>query len=337
MRVLITSRYNSSNYYVRDLIDFLLREDNIEIVSEPTNFWVSNIKYDIIHIQWPEELFNWNLVTASDIEKVNNRLTQLKDCGSKIISTLHNAIPHKNGKYEEILYESIYRKSDAIINLGKNSSQLYPENNNFIIPHSNYALHYNIKSHKNNIHTFISFGKIRNNIEEKQIIDAFLAADIPKSKLIITNSLIGKNPYFTRKKDYLKMLKYNFFLKSLRKKKIFLIPNRLSDQKIEELFNNADTVIIPRIDQLNSGVVFMGFTFGKTVIGPAIGNIKEFLEINNNPMFIPNDIVSISASMKKALTTVEKGSLNKDFSEKYLNPEDIAHQHFLLYKKLIND
>lgn len=334
MKILFTSEYNSLNTYVRDIVDELKGFFEVEIVTFPENFWISTIDFDIVHIQWPEELFYWRSVTTEDVEKLNQRIIFLKNKGTKIVATLHNKIPHRKGTNDSGLYQAVYENADAIIHLGKYSTSLYPSRNNVIIEHPNYNRHIKILKKKTDKVRFVSFGGIRNEDEESQLIRAFLTAKIPNSELIISNSLMGKRQHF-RKIEIFSQLKQIWQIKRLQQKNIQLISGILPQNKVDELLNNADVIISPRQDNLNSGVIFLGFSYGKPVVGAAIGNMKEYLVINKNPMFIPHDINSFSEALKESLENEHLGKKNKVYSDMHLEPKSIAEKHLNLYKSLI--
>src|SRR5690606_7322438 len=180
---------------------------------------------------------------------------------------------------------------------------------------------------------FLCCGNIRNRDEEQQMIDGFLKAEILAAELITLNSLIGINP--SGRRDLLRRSCYKRFLRKLNKRNIQLIPGKVSSHDINQYFNWTDYVISPRVNNLNSGVVFLGFSFGKIVIGPRIGNIGEFLEQHNNPTFEPLNVESISNAFKEAQEMEGVGQKNKEFSDKSISPEEITRQHMDVYKELL--
>jgi hypothetical protein len=334
MKVLITSNYNSENTYSKVIIDGL--RDKVFVVSEPQNFWSSNIDFDIIHIQWPEELFYWKNITLNDIERLSNKINYWKNKKARIVATLHNEIPHRKHDLDKEIYNIIYEQADVIVHLGDYSTNLYRNHYNVVIPHPNYNKSIKIKNvDDDDTVRFLSFGKIRNNEEEQFLIDAFKKACLPNASLIISNSLFAKKSYFSRS-QYFKELIYKQKIKSLKKKGIILKRYKVQSDTLNNYFNQADVIIIPRLDTLNSGVLFMAYSFGKTVIGPSIGNIKEYLEISSNLIFDPNNINSLVSCFKQAINLNRNhiGRLNKNFSDENLAPEKIVSQHFNMYLNL---
>ena len=73
-----------------------------------------------------------------------------------------------------------------------------------------------------------------------------------------------------------------------------VVPGPIPDHEVDVYVKAADALFIPRYEALNSGNVFLGFTFGKPVIGPAIGNIGEVLTLTGNPTFDPRHVKSIA-------------------------------------------
>ncbi|WP_139227575.1 glycosyltransferase family protein [Sphingobacterium wenxiniae] len=334
MKVLITSEYDSPNSYFSMLAD-ILREQT-EFASEPQNFWTSSVDYDVVHIQWPEELFKWRKISEADLLRLNKRIAYLKNRGTKLVATLHNKAPHRKGDLDEKLYNIVYKHVDAVVHLGSYSQSFYPNVMNVVIPHPNYnpVIKVNPEDEKQKeCITYLSFGKIRSVEEERQLIEAFLLMKDADTKLIIVNSLVGVNKY--RIRQAIKKIKYRLYLRSLKRKNIVLITHRLSDDEINHYFNESDVVIVPRVDSLNSGVVFMGFSFGKVVVGPRIGNIKEYLDINSNPTFEPLNIFSIEKALRKAKERRDIGALNKKYSDAILDINSIAKSHLTLYKELL--
>jgi len=337
MRVLFTAWYNSPNTYLKDIADSLM-EEGCEVLCSKDVFWHTNVSFDIIHIQWPEQLFTDRSFNRENLDILKKRIYFLKEQGVRFVATLHNELPHQSNELNKELYQFVYENVDVIIHLGYYSTRAYPHKKNTVVFHPNYNRHIQIRkvieeglSLSQN--RFLCFGNIRNRDEEQQIIDGFLKAEIFGAELIILNSLIGINPYGRR--DLFRRFFYKRFLRKLNKRNIQLIPGKVSSDDINQYFNWTDYVISPRVNNLNSGVVFLGFSFGKIVIGPRIGNIGEFLEQHNNPTFEPLNVESISNAFKEAQEMEGVGQKNKEFSDKSLSPEEIARQHMDVYKELL--
>ena len=345
MTILIASDYNSQNTYVNSIASVL--KESCKLICDVNAFWDSNIKFDIVHIQWPEELFNWLLVNEDAIKKLKERLVFFKNMGAKIVLTRHNEKPHKINDLGNKLYETVLNAVDGVIHLGNYSlNHLKTENAlNVLIPHVNYnhlVEAFNESKAKQHIgfskdaFIYMTFGAIRNIEEELQIIEAFNTIKTKKDRLFINNTLLMR-----RKENY--KGKTILYLKHLTKTWLYILKGikfgqqRLSNNELKYYFNASNVVVIPRIGTLNSGVVFMAMSFGKTIVGPNIGNISELLKQLQNPTFTPLDNLSISQALfsSKDVQRRNIGKENKKYSDQYLAPRVIVKMHLKFYNSLL--
>ena len=115
------AKLNSGNSYVDSLYGELAKQIDSITVSEE-EFWNSTHHYAIIHIQWIESLFNWNMkyLTKQDYSRLKDRLNELKNRGAKLIVSRHNEFPHYLENLEEVrsVYNLIYSYTSGIIHLG---------------------------------------------------------------------------------------------------------------------------------------------------------------------------------------------------------------------------
>lgn len=345
MKVLFIAGYYTSNTYLNEIVDPLKKY--CEVVCSSESFWVSNLHFDIIHFQWPEALlFSLPESLKKDFfDKLQSRINYWKQRGTKLVATRHNEVSHYNLKEAAKLYEIIYSQSDAVIHLGENSKEKLAYNNiNTVIEHPNYntIVDQNVSKEQARKHlnidpqeiVFFSFGKIRKQEEESNLIKGFLGLSLSNKKLIICNSLFSRKKPSMRQQP-VKRIKYILKEKKFIKNRISFGKQNISDQELNQYIVASDVIISPRVDTLNSGVIYLAYSYGKPVIGPNIGNIKENLQKLNNPMFQPNEIISYANAMEKAfLNANELGRNNKIYSDKNLDGEIIAKQHFDLYKTL---
>ncbi len=341
----MTSDYNSQNTYVKSIVDEIKGEFIIQ--CDTTNFWSKEEKFDIIHIQWVEELLGWYNYDLKDIKKLELQLNVWKSKGSKIVMTLHNELPHVDNILNNILYSTVYKYLDVVIHLGNYSYKyLKVTNKDIVIPHVNYYKDSIVIPNKkakqyisipSDTFLFLSFGKIRDIAEEKQIIKAFKKVRAKNDLLLILGTkILGKRPQF--KKNPIKRITYELKKQYYLKKGIYFEKNRIYKDKLKYYLNAADVVICPRIKTLNSGVIYQGFSYGKVVLGPDIGNIGSILKTMKNPVFKPKDSVSIQNALTKAKylsKKTNKGELNLQTTLKENNSKKIGLQHCNLYKSIL--
>lgn len=348
MRVLITINRRINNTIINRYYEGI--SPHAEVLCSSLAFWDSNINFDIIHIHWPETLIHFYQYDANLLTLFDKRLSYWKENNAKIVLTYHNEKPHNQRELDSDIYNLINKYVDGFIHLGNYSystyinSTIFGSKKNVLIYHPDY---FNIENKVSksearkhlgldkNLHLFLSFGIIRTQEEENFLIKAFKQLKLEKKTLIIPNSYTLKN-----KTGYSKpLMKIKYYIRKylLKRKHIIIDENYIADNFIQYYMNAADIVISPRLNTLNSGVVIMGFSFSKIVIGPSIGNIKELLELNGNPTFNPNDASSLTKAMEQAIHNHSNiGLKNKEFIELQCNFKKIGLQHIEFYKKVID-
>ena len=144
MNILITER-PSENGYIESLINAYLRASHT-VVCDVSNFFYSNYVPDILHIHWPESLYQWCSIEAvNEIEmqeSIEERLLWYKRNGTTIIHTIHNLCPHDSKQsrdqdvfnlviqYADLLVhhcaESINLTSDSYPDVSRKKNIIYP-------------------------------------------------------------------------------------------------------------------------------------------------------------------------------------------------------------------
>lgn len=324
-----------------------------EVITAISPFWNSNLKFDIINIQWPEALISVQEYDKNLLNKLEKRLSFWKELGTKIVVTCHNRLPHDQKEFDKEIYNLIYSNADGIIHLGNYSlnefkiSSQYKDKEQIVIYHPNYLdlpnsiskLEARKRLGLNNEDTiFMSFGKIRKQEEEDMLTTAFSMFENKKNKkLIITNSKTLS--YKTGRKKPFSRLKYEIRKRRLAARNIEIEGNKfIYDDDIQIYMNAADVIITPRINNLNSGVLFLAYSFKKLTIAPAIGNIKEFQEMLHNPTFDPSSADSLFQAMNSSieLLNTDIAHNNYSFVKKECDNYKIGKEHIDFFKKLIN-
>lgn len=341
MRILITNSYLSDNLYV--LYHYLGLKNEAEVICSTQAFWTSSFSFDIIHLHWPEAILSCVEHQSNYFDKIKVRLDYWKKKGTKLVITRHNYKPHiarkLSSKQSEEVYDLFYTSVDAIVHHGQVSlneflnHSSYKKKVNILINHPNYLINTPNKISRTEARkmleieedeaVFFSFGQIRHPEEEDIIIRGFDLLEIKKKSLIISNSFFLRNDKI--KNEYYSTVK-----------NIYAIDHKIENCHIQLYMNASDVVISPRINTLNSGVVFMGFSFGKVVIGPKHGNIGEILAKIGNPNFTPNNTSSIANAMKEgySLSKLGLGEENLKYVKENCDIYRLGEEYLNLYHKL---
>jgi hypothetical protein len=331
----------SGNPYVSELVRYLNYEEFVSCTQSNRELFESGkLEYDVVHIQWPEAIFGWNtVVTASDIDVLENRMSHCKKMGIKIILTVHNEMPHFQGAnvYSDV-YKIVYSNADAFIHLGQKSIDILKctlgnsiSGSHFIIPHGNYGYfneaNMGCMPELSNTSRFriLCFGAVRKQAEIAVICQV---ADILSS---IGGELVVAGRIYSGSKRTLNY--YRMRIPLHRRQNVRLIKGKVPDESVASLISSCDALLIPRVDTLNSGNVALGFTFGKVVLGPNIGVIGEELTKLGNPTFDPSNYSSLKRAVENLVDFVDSplGSRNKIYAETEMDWIKIARLHKEVY------
>lgn len=350
MKVLLAANLNSGNTYIDSLYS-ALAEQQMEVTASEDDFWDANKNFDVVHVHWLEGLFNWNIknITLNDLNRFKFRLEQFKQTNTKIIITRHNRLPHNINDNPLIIqaYNLFYTSISGVIHLGQFSQTDFQKEQphlstiilHTVIPHGNYLNLKNsitkatarklLKIDKNRF-VFICFGRFRKEEERNLVMQAFKEVNIPNKTLLCSAwDLPHAKDSFNSK---LKRKSYNL------SKAYTLFNTFVSDENVQTYMNAADVLIVPRLKQLNSGLVYLGLSFGKIIVAPAIGNITEAIKETNNFLYNPKDIDSLTEAMVKAYK-VKDSNLDYDnrvYAKDHGDWSTIANQHIEFYKKMLD-
>lgn len=350
MRILFVYReFLNDNLFVHTLVKELRKRNHI-VDCSVDKFWDVSLEYDVVNIQWPEEIFKY-IIEDIDIVKLRNRIEDLKKQKTGICYTRHNTYPHFRNDNVLKLYNLVEGYADGIIHLGKYSIDEmldYVHNtttNNFLIPHHIYENTYNENISKNEARikldlpldkfVILAFGKFRNNAESLMLLKAFLSFR-KKNKYLLAPRLLN----FSKKGSRFKKMIYNIITPFLR----FL---SVKADNYDEIIDNellpyyliaSDIVFIQRKRILNSGNLPLGFLFKKVVVGPNCGNVKEILKETGNPIFDPNDISSIVKALDESykLSLINHGEKNYTYAKENMGIKFIVDKYEEAYFKVID-
>jgi len=355
MKILFASIPQPRNRFVRDLQEGMLT--HAEVVYDCDEFWSCKNNYDIVHIHEPEYLSyelegcmnNTNPIPKELMDRLILSLEHWKKY-SKLIHTRHVQEPHVRTDDEfKKLYQTVFSYCSGISHFANFSisqfQSFYPELDNIIhqvIPHQNYASlpndiskeearsNLNIKS---DAKVMLVFGMVKE--REKHIIKTAFKAIPHKNKVLLA-------PGWKTKRRPIKWIRLREWVfkyelkKALKNNKFRTNLGYIKEEDAQNYCNAADVLLIPRIDELNSGNITLGFTFGLVVVGRDGGDIGEVLHETGNPTFNPFDQKSVSEAVMRALelNNNNHGHNNKDLAIKNWSIDKIAEKYMNLYMSL---
>lgn len=357
MKILIvyTAVSVSDNPFVRVLADSL-RAQGFEVVCSVRDFWQTPGTYDIIHLQWPEEVFGWQAPTADDIDALTQQLDKIHSLHIPIVYTRHNTRPHHANKLINKAYRLYEQYADAVVHMGDYSQQefldLYPssQQQHTVIPHHIYEGYYdqNITREQSRraLHippeacVILAFGAFRHADERQLVWGAFRRLNLP-GKFLLAPRFCPYTLHGVRHRGLKRLANYAIYFAVHLTEHFFhsiLTSGRpmIDDQELVHYLTAADVVFIQRTGILNSGNVPLGLSFGKVVTGPACGNIEGLLKQTGNPIFDPHDHASIDHALTEAVHLAQqgKGAENQEYALRNFGLSHIAERYATLYQAL---
>lgn len=314
-----------------------------------------NRSYEIVNIHWPEALFDWLEPTEDDLKELEKHILEWKK-HSVLVYTKHDFQRNK-GTTRNLtkLFRLVEELTDVFIHLGKFSheyySEKYPKLKHEIVYHplynhsfqtlDKYQARKDLKIDKNALVVIVP-GTIRGYRERDLILNSFKSLKKPNKVLICTNQHSEIRFDFPgriklkRIIDIKKKLVTRFRAK-YQPPEYIITYDKISDEELELKMSASDVVLIPRINNLNSGLVFLGLTFSKIIVGPECGNIEEQLKEIGFPTFEPGSLSSVKKALEKGVEMDKSGYIVSDeILKKYRSPIVASEMDKVFKKALIS-
>lgn len=352
MRVLIVyPEVNpNDNPFVRTLMEGL-RNLGCQVNWGRNEFWQNFAQYDVIHIHWPDAMFETVPPTDEEVNLLEKHYEEIRR-SCRILYTRHNERPHYSQDPNRLkCYDLIEKKADAVVHMGHYDIDSYKKRLNndsvkhFFIPHHTYDTQYDntipqkearekLKIPANKF-VILSFGAFRDIEEANMVLSAFRKLEM-KNKYLLAPRLIGILTDNRPTKWRMKWIMDKIISFKLKQEMIYTGSDFVDNDLLANYFIASDVVLIQRKQILNSGNVSLAFYFKKPVIGPNVGNVGELLKQTNNIVFDPDKMEALENALHKAETIASSdlGSENYRYAATFMTTEIVAKQYLNVYKNL---
>lgn len=265
----------------------------------------------------------------------------IKLCGYQIIWTVHNILPHKKIFINDIKARRFLSRIAAakIVHsdstLAEMKKYFINTDNIHLIPHGNYIGVYpniiskqkaraKLKINKNDF-VFLFFGRIEPYKGVENLLKVFSRLNHPKTKLVIAGKCT--NP---------RLKKILSTYQSLPK--LMIINQFIPDKDVQLYFNAADIAVYPFKKVTSSGSVMLALSFGKSVIYPNTGNLKD-LPNNIGYTYELDEPNGLKKCLSKAIGKKENLQIMNSNAFTYAKKsswDNIATETIRVYSGLIN-
>lgn len=342
MTIHLLEKRNSGNAFIDHLAEAL--SDLAEVTVSPDLNDVSE-ETDILHIHWPETLTGWQAPSKSQLLEIERKLNEIKGRGTHLVWTRHNTRPHSGDEKISRLYELVERQAEAVIHLGPAGvealKKAMPHARHTIIPHGMYKEVHRMDQAEARAQLGLTTGlvvlipgRIRT-MEERQLIksliehwdDQHVQFLIPRWKDPIGYSRLAAP---VKRQQERALIKHISWLENCRADGGFV-----DQSQMDILFSASDVVVIPRLDTLNSGLLYLAFSYGKAVLGPDHGNIGHYLQETGNFCFSPGSIVRSTIPREEQGELGKLGAANRAWVLENGDWKRIGEQHVNLYNQCL--
>lgn len=281
-------------------------------------------------IHWPEQLTNYQFPTPEDLDRIGRWLEAASRAGT-VLWTVHNT--HRHGMPDHPGFNALYRmtaeRADVQLHLARTSiglvQRLFPEarpREVLLQPFGDLSCMIGPRTRQEARRELglgegppilLAAGTIRADPEYRMV----LRAAAWSGWRVLTQD---RRPYVRRRHRVQVWIERRLaggrLVESCRR-----VPEPVEDQVVKA----CDAVFVPRPHNLNSASVYLGFTFGRAVIGPDLGNIGEVLRATGNPTFRPSflDLIRV-LRRSRSLDLEELGRRNAAWVAKNGRWEDAA-------------
>jgi glycosyltransferase involved in cell wall biosynthesis len=285
-----------------------------EIVVGQFNLTLRGADFDLVHVQWPEELSGWRPPSQ---ERLNLLLDSLDywAARSKVLLTVHNLYPHGHAgadRYFE-LFDGFYRRAGLIHHFSQTSRDLvratFPSSrdkahvvtnlfnyDSLLAPSRDRSAARTALGLADNELVVLIFGALRMWKEVKLIRSAWGFTSVKNKRLLMAgryNEIAPGSAFSSRYKRW----SWKMWLRS---QKAVRIDDYVPDSQVHRLFDAADFAVIPRVEGLSSGIPSMAMTFGKLFVAPRHGAFPEYVGNSGNVLYESCDPVSLAKAIETA-------------------------------------
>jgi len=308
MKVLLPYNLDPLQIYLREFVSGF-KLNGCETFIGWKTFFERSEHVDIVSVHWPEPFilgYAYGIRAEEGCALFIERLQWWKDSGARIVWTIHNEIPHRfrNLPLARQLYQRVADLTDVAVHHCDESIRImqrryfFPKSTAHVtIPHGHYFAYPNRMDRKTarrtlgideDVKVLCNFGTLERRKRLDLVYRAFLRLSVQGRKRLV---FAGKAS--PRIKSALKLL-------SKIDRRVLLFEGPVKNDDIQLFMNAADAVVIGA-GALNSGVAVLGMTFGKPVVAPATGCLREVLAQGANQTYEPWKVHDFARAMSDAL------------------------------------
>lgn len=290
------------------------RQRGWEVATGTFNFALRTAAYDLVHLQWPEELSGWEPPSEKRIGELA-ALLEAWSAQARLLLTVHNLYPHRQGDdpaYRKLL-EVFYAKVPHIAHFTEASRAAvlrefpmaakqqhlvtgYFSFDSLLPAHRDRAAARQRLGIEPGEFVVLSFGALREWAEVALLREGFAGARVEKKRLLMAGRYQEFGPVW---KQRWRRWSWSAWL---RRMNAVVVPGFVPDEEVHRILDAADVVVVPRAHALNSGLPGLAATFGLPFILPETPAFAEIAASSRNPLYQAGSAESLAKAIEKAST-----------------------------------
>jgi glycosyltransferase involved in cell wall biosynthesis len=328
----------------RDFVRYLAqayRDVGWEVAVGVGNFDLEAAEYDLVHLQWPEELCGWSPPGEERLAALVQRL-EAWCARTRVVMTVHNIEPHRDGG--NAMYRKLYTAFHERVPVQGHFTEASRESILRAYPGAAHARHvvtgyFNLDvllpEHRDpagarrrqgfagDDFVLLVFGGLREWAEVQLIRQAFDLAGVPGKRLLMCGRYDEAGPRLRQKWRRWQWARW------LRTRNSSVVSHYVPDEDVHKIVDAANAVLIPRFRSQNSGLPALGASFGKIVIAPRCGSYPELLACTQNPIYTPGNASDFARAIEEAarLDRTSVNTENRNLADRWQWKRLIFTQH----------
>lgn len=288
------------------------RHRDWDVAVGVANFDLRVARYDLVHLQWPEELSGWKPPSVGRLREILARLDEWAR-EARLLVTVHNLRPHRRSNdpmYRELL-EGVYERVHALAHFTETSRALVTQEfaaaasrenavtgffnfDALLPPQRDAAKARATLGFAADDFVLLVFGGLREWAELELVRSAFSAAKVSRKRLLICGRYDEPGPVWRQR-----CRRWNW-TRWLRSERAIVVTEFIPDDEVHRMLDAADALLVPRLEVLNSGLPALAASFGKIIIAPRCGAFPELLADTRNLLYTARDYRDCARAIREA-------------------------------------
>lgn len=260
----------------------------------------------VVHFHWIEHLYEARIRLFSPVRAaiLLAILFALRSCGTRIVYTLHNLVPHNTRRlwYHLFVQKLIIKLAHATIVHSRPAlhiaSSTFGSSNKFrVISHGRYDGYYPNRVPKAEARSFLN---IPNDAKVALFLGSMGGYKGARWLLQSAEELARRNIILLLAGDTSGLGEWEReLLRKASQNNVILREGFVPESRMQYFLNSANCLVLPYMDSFTSGMAFLGLSFRLPIVGTSATAFKEIIDLKLCLPCDPNDPTSVAGTIER--------------------------------------